>query len=262
MRLGPYSVEKQISEGAFGRTFLGRHATLGVPVCLKQEKTGDPSFVGLFRDEARLLWDIHHTSLPTLKDYLEDPDFGAVAVMSFIQGESLDTILRTRGAIDDEHICWILQRVLDALSYLHYHRIVHCDIKPANIILDIPTHNAVLVDFGLALVGPLSSSRAKGGTPHFIPPEFVLGLPPIPASDLYSLGMTAIAMAGGNVQNGAFPQDMAPDLITLVRRLVRRDAAARPQDARELNGELSKLRQSVFGRSATKEAFKLRRSLS
>lgn len=258
MRIGSYIVERQISEGAFGRTFLGRHATLGVPVCLKQEKTGDPQFVELFREEARLLWDIHHTSLPTLKDYLEHPDFGDVAVMSFIQGESLNTILRTRGEIDDEHICWILQRVLDALSYLHYHRIVHCDIKPANIILDIPTHNAVLVDFGLALVGSLASSRAKGGTPHFIPPEFILGLPPIPASDLYSLGMTAIAMAGGNVHNGAFPSDMLPELTAFIRRMIRRDAAARPQDARELNHEMTKLRQSVFGRCSTREEFKLR----
>ncbi len=259
MKIGSYTVEKQIAEGAFGRTFLGRHAMLGVPVCLKQEKTGDPVFMDLFREEARLLWDIHHASLPTLKDYLEHPDFGQVAVMSFIAGESLDTVLRDRGAVDDEHICWILQRVLDALSYLHYHRIVHCDIKPANIILDIPTHNAVLVDFGLALVGPLASSRAKGGTPYFIPPEFALGLPPIPASDLYSLGMTALALAGGNVHNGSTPGDMHPELASLIRRMVRRDAVARPQDARELNHELTKLRESVFGRSSTKEAFKLRR---
>ena len=258
MQIGSYTVERQIAEGAFGRTFLGRHVRLGVPVCLKQEKTGDPVFRDLFREEARLLWDIHHASLPTLKDYLEDPDFGQVAVMSFIAGESLDTVLQHRGAVDDEHICWILQRVLDALSYLHYHRIVHCDVKPANIILDIPTHNAVLVDFGLALGGPLAHSRAKGGTPHFIPPEFVLGLPPIPASDIYSLGMTVLALAGGNIQNGSFPTDMIPELSSLIRRMVRRDATARPQDARELNHEVTKLRSGVFGRCATREEFKLR----
>lgn len=178
--------------------------------------------------------------------------------MSFIEGESLDTVLRDKGAVDDEHICWILQRVLDALSYLHYHRIVHCDVKPANIILDIPTHNAVLVDFGLALVEPLAGSRAKGGTPLFIPPEFMLGLPPIPASDFYSLGMTAVAIAGGNVHNGTTPQDMTPALAEVIRRMIRRDPTARPQDARELNHEMTKLRQSVFGRCSTREEFKLR----
>jgi eukaryotic-like serine/threonine-protein kinase len=260
MRIGSYLVERKISEGTFGRTFLGRHVILGVPVCLKQEKTGDPTFMQLFEEEAKLLWGIHHSSLPTLKDYLEHPGFGQVAVMSFIQGDSLATVLEDRGPVDDEHICWILQRVLDALSYLHYCRVVHCDIKPANIILDIPTHNAVLVDFGLALEGPLAGSRAKGGTPFFVPPEFMQGLPPIPASDMYSLGMTALALAGGNVGNGSFPPDMAPELVVFIQQMIRRDATTRVQDARELNHELTKLRQSVFGRTHTNEAFKLRRS--
>jgi serine/threonine protein kinase len=262
MKIGSYEVLRQISEGAFGRTFLGRHLVLGEQVCLKQEKTGDPVYQKMFREEAKLLWHIHHVSLPTLKDYLEDSDFGPVTVMSFIRGESLSDVLDNKGPIDDEHLCWILQRILDALSYLHYNRIVHCDIKPANIILDIPVHNAVLVDFGLAMEGPSATSRAKGGTPFFVPPEFMLGLAPIPASDIYSLGMTAVALVGGNVQNGSLPSGMHPELEKFIRRMIRRDAMARPQDARELNHKLAKLRVEIFGRTSTKEAFKLRRSTS
>ncbi len=258
MKIGNYQVERQISEGAFGRTFLGRHRLLGEPVCIKQEKTGDPAYMDLFREEAKILWGIHHVSLPTLKDYLEHPDFGQVAVMSYIEGESLADVLQRKGPVHDEHICWILQRVLDALSYLHYMRAVHCDIKPANIILDIPTHNAVLVDFGLTIVGPGADARAKGGTPHFIPPEFQQGLPPIPASDIFSLGMTAVALSGGNVMNGALPQDMDPRLSTFIAKMIRRDPMARPQDARKLNQELAGLRKTIFGRTATREAFKLR----
>ena len=113
MRLGPYRVIRQISEGSFGRTFYAEHATLGVPVCVKQEKTGDPEFMRLFREEARLLWDIRHSSLPTLKDYMELPDAGQIMVMSFIAGEELQSVIERRGHVADEHMCWILQRLLD-----------------------------------------------------------------------------------------------------------------------------------------------------
>ncbi len=258
MNIGSYTVEHKITEGAFGRTFLGRHRLLREPVCIKQEKTGNPTYIRLFREEAKLLWNIHHASLPTLKEYLETSDYGAVAVMSFIAGDNLQKIVSEQGAIDDEHICWILQRVLDALSYLHFHRIVHCDIKPANIVLDIPVHNAVLVDFGLSLQDPNARSQAKGGTPFYLPPEFQQSLPPIPASDLYSLGMTAVFISGGNILNGSLPTDMHTDLRALIASMIRRDPLARPQDARVLNRQLTQIRQRAFGRTQSTEAFRLR----
>lgn len=256
MRIGNYKVIKQISEGSFGRTFLGTHMVNGKKVCLKQDKTGDPVFQDLFRQEADLLWDLHHVSLPTAKDRIEDPNFGPVVVMSFIEGEDLQTIVERGGAIDPEHVCWILQRILDALSYLHYHKVIHCDIKPQNIILDIPVHNAVLVDFGLYVKNPDQMSKAKGGTQFFMPPEFLQGLPPLPASDLYSLGMTAVHLLGGNVQTGTIPRHVPAPLRSLIERMIRRDPLARPQDARTLNYELAQLRKAVFGRSSTQEAFK------
>lgn len=258
MRIGPYDVVRQISEGAFGRTFLGTHRILKKKVCLKQEKTGDPVYRKLFEDEARLLWDIHHDSLPTLKDYLDHPDFGQVMAMSFIEGECLEDVVEKRGAIDDEHVCWILQRVLDALSYLHHHRVIHCDIKPQNIILDIPRHNAVLVDFGLYVADPDAKTLPKGGTPFYLPPEFLLGLPPLPAADLYSLGMTAVRVSGGDVRTGVLPKDMHPDLQAFIGSMIRRDPVARPQDAGALNRSLTTLRQRVFNRTATLEMFKHR----
>jgi serine/threonine-protein kinase len=258
MRIGPYDVISQISEGAFGRTFLAKHRVLGVKACLKQEKTGDPIYRKLFEAEARLLWDIHHDSLPTLKDYLVDPDYGQVIAMSFIEGECLEDLVEKRGAIDDEHICWILQRVLDALSYLHHRHVIHCDIKPQNIILDIPEHNAVLVDFGLYAADPDSQTLPKGGTRFYLPPEFLLGLPPLPAADLYSLGMTAVHIAGGDVRTGVLPKDMHPDLQAFIGEMIRRDPVARPQDAGALNRSLTTLRKRVFNRTATLEMFKHR----
>lgn len=255
MRIGPYDVVRRISEGSFGRTFLARHAALGEPACLKQEKTGDPAYRRLFEAEARLLWDVRHVSLPTLKDYLDLPGHGQVMAMSFIDGTDLQSLVESRGAVDDEHACWILQRVLDALSYLHWRKVIHCDIKPQNVILDIPSHNAVLVDFGLYVTG---AAPPKGGTRFYLPPEFLLGHPPAPASDLYSLGMAAVAMTGGDVRTGALPSDMHPELAAFIGAMIRRDPDARPQDAGDLNRSLTGLRKRAFGRTATREAIKFR----
>lgn len=258
MLIGQYEVLKKIGEGNFGRTFEGRHRILGTPACIKQERTGNPVYMKLFREEATLLARIHHVSLPAFRDYLELPDFGQVIVMSFIAGENLRKKVSEEGAIDDEHITWIAQRALDALSYLHFRGIVHCDVKPDNLILHLEEHNAVLVDFGLGIANPDATTLAKGGTESYVPPEFENGLPPIPASDIYSLGKTLVFLAGGNPQTGTLPKNMHPQLAECVRAMIRKDPLARPQDAHSLSRAITEIRRRIFGRTETIEIFKLR----
>lgn len=263
MDIGQYEVLKKIGEGSFGRTFAGRHRILGMPACIKQERTGDPVYQKMFREEAMLLARVHHVSLPALRDYLELPDFGQIIVMSFIAGENLRKKVECEGPIDDEHIAWILQRTLDALSYLHFQGIVHCDVKPENIILHLEEHNAVLVDFGLGIANPTAETIAKGGTEAYMPPEFGNGHPPIPASDIYSLGKTAIFLAGGDPHAGTMPRDMHREFAECIRAMIRKDPLARPQDARAVSRALTGIRRRIFGRTETIELFKLReRSIS
>ena len=257
--IGQYEVVRKIGEGSFGRTFFGTHRILGTPVCIKQEKTGEPAFKKLFRHEAELLWGLHHASLPTLKDYHETGDFGQLMVMSYIEGENLAAMVAAHGAIDDEHVCWILQRALDALSYLHYHGVIHCDVKPENLICHTKEHNAILVDFGLYAANPSRTTKALGGTEHYMPPEFAQGLPPIPASDIYALGKTATYLLGGRPESGALPNDTAPALAASIASMIRHDPRSRPQDARELSREITGARKKIFGRTATLEEFKYRR---
>ncbi len=260
MNIGSYRVLEQLGEGAFGVTYLAEHLRLGIQACLKQEKTGDPTFKAAFREEALALARLHHESLPSFMDYYDDPhpDVGQVIAMSFVHGDTLAHLVTKHGPVKDEHACWILQRLLRVVGYLHYHGVVHCDIKPENLILQLQEHNAVLVDFGLVADRPTRTTLPKGGTEHYLPPEFLVGLPPRPASDLYSVGKVAVALLGGHIGTGAIPGDVNPLLRAFVAPLIRQDPNARPQNAMQLHDELATVRHTIFGRSTTKDRIAFR----
>lgn len=271
MKVGNYILKKLLGEGAFGRVYAGEHAILGpqVPVCIKQEKTQQEPYKTMFRDEALLLAKLRHPSLPTFLDYMEEPgDVGQLLVMSYIEGTPLDKLIGQKAddggtvamrPIDDEHVCWILDRIFGALSYLHGRwNIVHCDLKPANAVLDIEDHQVTLLDLGMATLKPDEVTRAKGGTPGYLPPEFALGYPPIPASDIYSVGKIAIALSGGNVQRGEPPKDMKRELAELLVELIRRDPTQRPQNVDDLRDRIERLRRQAFGRVTCDVAFRYR----
>jgi len=271
-RVGSYKILSQLGEGAFGRTFKGEHTILKIPVCIKQEKTGQAPYTELFREEAAIIARLRHPSLPSFMDYLELPaPTGQVLILSYVEGEPLDKVVKTatstdgtvsaRKPIDDEHVCWIVDRILSALSYLHGRwRIIHCDLKPANIILDVPDHNATVVDLGMAFLKPIEWSKAKGGTPGYLPPEFGTGLPPIPASDIYSVGKIVCFITGGDALKGEFPSNMRSKLKQFFEPWIRHDPKQRPQNADQLRSELAKLRKKVFGRNVCQEEFKFRNS--
>ncbi len=260
MNIGSYELIQQIGEGAFGRTYLAKHRLLGIPACLKQEKTGEARFKQLFLEEARALARLHHESLPSFMDYYDDPDpnIGQMIAMSFVKGESLTKVLGHGGAIDDEHVCWIIQRLLRVLGYLHYHGVVHCDIKPDNVLLQLKEHNVVLVDFGLVADRPTRATAPKGGTEHYLPPEFLQGAAPRPESDLYSVGKVAVELCGGNIGTGSMPGNVHPKLKAFFQPFIRQDPKARPSDAMKLHDELIGLRHEIFGRTTTTELFKFR----
>lgn len=271
VQIGSYKVVESLGEGAFGRTFLGHHHLIeNIKVCIKQEKTGDPVFQKLFKQEAEMLAKLRYPSLPVFLDYLEEGgDIGQVLVLSYIEGKTLDSIIKLQAnkegkliakkPIDDEHICWIIDRILNALSYLHgKHSIVHCDLKPQNVIVDIKEHSATVIDFGMASFKPVEFSKAKGGTPGYLPPEFGNGLPPIPAGDIYSVGKIVCCLSGGDPVKGEFAKDFHPKLQSFFEPWIRHDPTQRPQSTDKLRSELRKVRYDIFKRHTTREEFKYR----
>jgi serine/threonine protein kinase len=262
-----YIISKSLGEGSFGRTFLAHHTVLGNPVCLKQLHTEDPQYIQLFLEEARLLTKVRHPYLPSLLGYWDASaeGLGHVIALSYIEGDSLEKV-RQKGAIADEHLCWIADRILEALSYLHYRSpnpsydrgIIHSDVKPANILLNSKEHEAYLVDFGLAYGAPTASSSPKGGTLEYMPPEFLAGKPPIPPSDLFSLGKVMVEMAGGDLARGQCPSDMAPPLQRWIDRMCAQNPHDRFHSADEAREELRQIRVDVFSRAQTPEQFRYR----
>lgn len=257
--IGNYEVIKQIGEGGFSRCYLARHILLGEYACIKQNIDLSEEDKEILKREARLLWKIHHHSLPTLRDYFVAPDGSCVMVMSFIKGKDLFKILEKDypKGIDPEHVCWITQRLLNALHYLHFSGVIHGDIKPQNILIVPEDHNAVLVDYGLSSIKPKSVTRPLGCTAAFAAPEQLDGRPPIPETDIYGLGVSMIYALGGNFKAMTYPPTVPEPIRDFFNAMVVRDPLKRPNSAEELIKPLSDLRVKVFGRATSGKDLKI-----
>lgn len=213
----------RLGGGAFSATFEARHEVLGTRACLKVALR--PEDEPLMLDEARILWDLHHPSLPTLRDVLRDPDGRLVLAMRFVEGTPLDRA----APLDVPTAVQVLGRLLRALRVLHHRGLVHNDVKPANILLEPDRHGVVLVDFGMCSVRPGSRSRAPGYTPLFVAPEVEAGLPPLPESDLYSLAVSVLWGLGADLEHRVLPDRVPERLLELLVRLSARDPERRPR---------------------------------
>lgn len=221
--LGPYRIVRELGSGGFATTYEARHLLLDTRACLKvAHRAGDRS---LFLEEARILWDLHHPSLPTLRDLFLTPDGRPVLAMRFVEGTPLDSA----APIDASTAYQVLGRLLRALRVIHHRGIVHNDIKPPNIVLEPDRHGVVLVDFGVSAVRPRSTSQAPGFTPIFVAPEVAAGQPPLPESDLYSLALSVLWALGGDVEGRVLPEGVPEPMLRLLVEMSRPEAARRPR---------------------------------
>lgn len=210
LRAGPYHLVRALGEGAFARTYEGRHETLGTRACVKIAR--DVAHTDLMMREARLLWDLHHPSLPVLRDAFALRDGRMALVMRFVEGTPLESL----APLDVPTAARVLGRLLRALRFVHHRGIVHNDVKPSNIIVEPDRQGAVLVDFGVGSFQPGRASRAPGATLAFAAPEVLAGLPPLPESDLYSLGLTMLHALGGDIVARRLPAGVPEGLLALL----------------------------------------------
>jgi serine/threonine protein kinase len=253
--LGSYRILEPIAEGAIGQTYKGEHIRSGGLVCIKHCKFLDSVATDLMVKEALTMWDLRHYSVPAIHDIIDMDDGSVALVMSYIEGPTLEQVVKQYGRLDAETVLWIAQRVFNALAYMHQHGVIHGDIKPQNIIIQEKNHMAVLVDFGLAMVNPTSLSHNIGFTELFSPPEQQEDSrgPLLPQSDFYSLGTTmlyALSAKESMVRARSTPDDTPEPVRQFIRKLVRQDVLTRPKWGKDDPvDELVKIRQEVFGRS-------------
>lgn len=247
--IGEYRVIEKIAEGGFGITYKGEHVFLKTPVCIKHGINISPQDEELLFNEGRAMWDLRHFGIPAVRNIIKLDDGSLALIMSYIPGPTLHDIIEKNKKLDAEHICWILERIFNILKYLHYHGVVHGDIKPQNIIIQPKSHTVVLVDYGLSVVKPTSTTECVGYTPCFGPPEQIAGNVLLPQSDFYSLAVTMIYAMGGDVIKKEVPADV-PDLLwEYIGRFLVHNVLTRPDWEKEDFGDtIRDLRIKLFGR--------------
>lgn len=253
-RLGSVRLTQEIGRGGMGVVWLGRDELLGRDVAVKfllniVTGTDDPGFVR-FMDGARAATAARHPSLTTiyLADTIQNTPY---LVMEYINGASLSDVIRANGALSSSASLTVLHDVCDALGELHDRRIIHRDIKPGNVLIDLEGR-VFLTDFGLACERPAEGQDVVGvsGTPAYMAPEMFDGTVS-ERSDVYALGlMTYQMLTGVRAFNGPLAQvrrqhmlkalpteplehrGVADDLITLLERATNKDALFRYKTAR------------------------------
>lgn len=251
--IGDFRVLSAIAEGGIGKTYKGEHVITGTPVCIKHCSGISPEHDEIMVNEAKAMWDLRHYAIPAVRNLIRLEDNSLALVMSYIPGPTLEQLVEKNGRLDPEHVAWITERILNALKYLHFHGIVHGDLKPQNVIVQPEDHTVVLVDFGLAMIKPTKTSAAAGYTDYFAPPEQVLRAPLIPETDFYSLGMTMLYALSGNMDAVAkkqVPSKVPDPMCDFIQRMLVRNTLDRPNWRKEdLCETIKEMRVRSFGRA-------------
>ncbi|KQT89384.1 hypothetical protein ASG49_16570 [Marmoricola sp. Leaf446] len=221
MIAGRYSLEREVGRGGSGAVWLGRDETLGRRVALKRIGLlpgADSTDLARAEREARLSAQLHHPHVVLVFDVVVDGDSGARwLVMEYVEGPTLDALVRERGRLSPDEAAPLLWQVADALVAAHAAGIAHRDVKPSNVLLE---HGRVakLADFGIARVASDPSLTQTGmvtGSPAYLAPEIATGTGGGAAADVWSLGATA-----WHVLAGRKPYDSGDNVLGTLYRIV------------------------------------------
>jgi LuxR family maltose regulon positive regulatory protein len=203
-KLGRYEILEEIGQGTFAVVYRAHDTQLDRLVALKELRSvvllHDPDSVKDFRREARHIARLDHPHIVTIYDVYEKEQRQFI-VMQLVDGSSLAELIAKRGRLSWSETVETITAVAAGLDYAHTRGILHCDLKPANILLDT-NHGPMLSDFGLAkLIGEADPGVSAGegivGTAHYIAPEVWEGQGTTRQSDIYALGCILYEMLMG-----------------------------------------------------------------
>jgi serine/threonine protein kinase len=195
-----YRILESIGHGGMADVYKiwdPRRATHLAMKVLHADLAEDMIFLRRFKREARTLAKLQHPNIVRIYG-LEEDDNLAYILMDYIEGITLRTEIRRRGKpFPLERLLEIMRPVCAALHYAHQSGIVHCDIKPANIMIEA-SGRILVSDFGIARASEAATATLVGaGTPAYMAPELTRGENPTPQTDIYALGVILFEMLTG-----------------------------------------------------------------
>ena len=193
--LGKYEIRREIGRGAMGVVYEGYDPFIKRVVALKtiraDQLSGEDSenVIARFRREAQAAGRLSHPNIVSIYDFGEEAGAWFIA-MEFVKGRELKECFEANERFTTASIVKIMSQILEALDYSHRQGVIHRDIKPANIFM-LPDGSVKVADFGIAHIeaSNLTQVGAVMGTPAYMSPEQILGLPVDGRSDLFSAGV-------------------------------------------------------------------------
>jgi serine/threonine-protein kinase len=268
-KLGQYVLRERLGAGGMGEVYLAEHLLLRRPCAVKlirPERAADPNHLLRFEREVRLTATLTHPNTIQVFDYGRTEDNVFYYVMEYLEGLTLDELVRRHGPLSSERAVHFLRQVCAALQEAHDIGLIHRDVKPSNVRVCERggEHDVIkLLDFGLVL--PLSGAMGDGnklthegtiaGTPDYMSPEQAVGRQNVDGrSDIYSVGALAyylltgappfvypssVAILAAHLYEPPRPlserrPDVPRDLEVVVLRCLAKDPNDRFPDARSL----------------------------
>ena len=271
LQMGKYRIDRYISSGGFGNTYLATNISFNEQVAIKEffmkginqregqttvsvsNQVNNPHFVEQkekFKKEARRLRNLHSEHIVAVSD-LFDENGTTYYVMDYIDGESLRDKVKRLGRLSEEEMRDYLLQVLDALEEVHRQMMFHLDLKPANIMVD-KTGRVRIIDFGAS-----KQQKSEGGATSKSAMCYTPGYAPIeqkdqqfekfgPWTDLYALGATLYNVLTGDqppttnaILDEAedafrFPVSISKEMQELIIWMMRSARRKRPQSVQEV----------------------------
>ncbi len=263
-QLGPYRLSRAIGSGGMGQVFLAEHAMLHRPTAIKLLRDSSQAAAReRFHQEVQAASTLNHPNTVDIYDYGRTPEGVFYFAMEYVEGATLEQIVRATGPLPPERVVFLLLQAAGSIGEAHSRGLVHRDIKPSNLMLCERGGNfdtLKVLDFGLVRDISDEADSAAGddeqgggsltGTPLYLAPETILDEHSFsPQSDVYALGATAYFLLAGHApfQGPTLVDVLADHLSTapsspgsedeklneLILASLAKDPSQRPQDARE-----------------------------
>jgi serine/threonine-protein kinase len=274
-----YQLQETLGSGGMANVYLARDVVLDRPVAIKvlrKEYSENENFQKQFWLEARSAANLSHPNIVTVHDFGSADDLLYI-VMEHIPGKDLKQLVRDRGRFPYEQGIPLMIQACAGVGYAHRAGLVHCDIKPHNMLVSKDMRLKV-TDFGiaraLATIKPGERNDVVWGSPLYFAPEQAAGEGPTPASDVYSLGVVLYEILTGTPPFTAqsadelarlhisarplplseYVPDVPPALEEIVMKVLSKEPAMRYRTADQLGRVLEKFGTAPAPVKLAKEA--------